>query len=141
MAVIHALFDSLLTWDYDTNEPTPLAATALPTVSEDGLVYTFTLREGAKFHNGDPVDAESFKRGWERVASPTMAAPSDICYHLAPIAGYTYIYLPRRQCRRDLRHRRARRSHPPGDPRSAHGRLHRRGVPPGSRSDSAGRSR
>ena len=88
MAVIHALFDSLLTWDYDTNEPTPLAATALPTVSEDGLVYTFTLREGAKFHNGDPVDAESFKRGWERVASPTMAAPSDICYHLAPIAGY-----------------------------------------------------
>ena len=27
-------------------------------VSEDGLVYTFTLREGVKFHNGKPVTAE-----------------------------------------------------------------------------------
>ena len=27
-------------------------------VSEDGLVYTFTLREGVKFHNGEPVTAE-----------------------------------------------------------------------------------
>ena len=88
MAVIHACFDSLLTWDYDTNEPTPLAAASLPTVSDDGLTYTFTLREGATFHNGDPVDAESFKRGWERVASPDMKTPSDIAYHLAPIAGY-----------------------------------------------------
>ena len=88
MAVIHACFDSLLTWDYNTNEPVALAAAALPTVSEDGLTYTFTLREGAVFHNGDPVDAASFKRGWERVASPDMATPSDIAYHLAPIAGY-----------------------------------------------------
>ena len=60
MAVIHACFDSLLTWDYNTNEPVALAAAALPTVSEDGLTYTFTLREGAVFHNGDPVDAASF---------------------------------------------------------------------------------
>ncbi len=88
MAVIHACFDSLLTWDYATNEPVPLAAAELPTVSEDGLTYTFKLREGATFHNGDPVDAASFKRGWERVASSEMATPSDICYHLAPIAGY-----------------------------------------------------
>lgn len=27
-------------------------------ISDDGLVYTFTLREGVKFHNGDPVTAE-----------------------------------------------------------------------------------
>lgn len=88
MAVIHTCFDSLLTWDYNTNEPVALAAADLPAVSEDGLTYTFTLREGMTFHNGDPVDAASFKRGWERVASPAMATPSDICYHLAPIAGY-----------------------------------------------------
>ena len=88
MAVIFATFDGLLVWDYDTNEPVPMCAAELPTVSDDGLVYTFKLREGMTFHNGDPVDAASFKRGWERVASPDMATPSDICYHLAPIAGY-----------------------------------------------------
>ncbi|MFR2951034.1 MAG: hypothetical protein ACLTKG_06820 [Collinsella intestinalis] len=27
-------------------------------------------------------------RGWKRVASPKMDTPSDICYHLAPVAGY-----------------------------------------------------
>lgn len=87
MAVIFACFDGLLVWDYDTNEPVPMCAEELPTVSEDGLTYTFKLREGMTFHNGDPVDAASFKRGWERVASPAMATPSDIAYHLDPVAG------------------------------------------------------
>ena len=87
-AVVRATFDTLLTWDWDKNEVTPLAAADLPTVSEDGLTYTFTLREGMKFHNGDAVDAASFKRGWERLADGTMASPSEIGYHLAPVAGY-----------------------------------------------------
>lgn len=87
-AVVYACFDSLMEWDWDTNEPTPLAAADLPTVSEDGLTYTFKLREGMKFHNGDPVDSKSFKRAWERLANPKMKTPSEINYHLAPIAGY-----------------------------------------------------
>ena len=88
IAVISAVFDGLLTWDYDTNEPVAKAAADLPTVSEDGLTYTFTLREGMKFHNGDPVDAASFKRGWERMVDPSMATPGEVGYHLAPVAGY-----------------------------------------------------
>ena len=87
-AVVYATFDGLLTWDYDTHSPKPLAAAELPTVSDDGLTYTFKLREGMKFHNGDPVDAESFKRGWQRLADSKMDSPSEIGYHLAPVAGY-----------------------------------------------------
>ncbi|MDO4436800.1 MAG: ABC transporter substrate-binding protein [Coriobacteriaceae bacterium] len=87
-AVVFATFDGLMEWDWDTASPVPACAAEAPTVSEDGRVYTFKLREGMKFHNGDPVDAESFIRGWKRVASPKMEAPSDICYHLAPVAGY-----------------------------------------------------
>ena len=34
--------------------------------SEDGLVYEFVLRKGAKFHNGDPVTAEDVKYSFER---------------------------------------------------------------------------
>lgn len=82
------MFDGLMTWDWDTNSAVPVCAAEAPTVSEDGLVYTFKLKEGMKFHNGDAVDAESFVRGWKRVASPKMETPSDICYHLAPVAGY-----------------------------------------------------
>lgn len=86
--VIHAVFDGLLAWNYETAEAEPLAAKALPEISEDGLTYTFTLRKGMKFHNGDTVDAASFKRGWERMADPSMATPGEVGYHLAPIAGY-----------------------------------------------------
>lgn len=87
-AVARAMFDGLMTWDWDTNSAVPMCAAEMPEISEDGLVYTFKLKEGMKFHNGDPVDAESFVRGWTRVADPKMATPSDICYHLAPVAGY-----------------------------------------------------
>ena len=34
--------------------------------SEDGLVYDFVLREGATFHNGDPVTADDVKFSFER---------------------------------------------------------------------------
>jgi peptide/nickel transport system substrate-binding protein len=34
--------------------------------SPDGLVYEFVLRDGAKFHNGDPVTAEDVKFSFER---------------------------------------------------------------------------
>src|SRR5262245_6495924 len=35
-------------------------------VSPDGLVYEFVLRQGAKFHTGDPVTAEDVKFSFER---------------------------------------------------------------------------
>jgi|SRR5579884_260682 len=34
--------------------------------SEDGLTYDFTLRSGAKFHNGDPVTADDVKFSFQR---------------------------------------------------------------------------
>lgn len=41
------------------------------TVSEDHLTYTFTLREGVKFHNGDAVTAEDAVWSIQRVAAAT----------------------------------------------------------------------
>src|SRR5882762_6167986 len=35
-------------------------------VSPDGRVYDFTLRKGAKFHNGDPLTSEDVKFSFER---------------------------------------------------------------------------
>ena len=41
-------------------------------VSEDELVYTFTLRDGVKFHNGNDVTCEDVKYSLERAAGLWM---------------------------------------------------------------------
>ena len=54
------------------------------TVSEDRLTYTFTLREGVKFHNGDTVTAEDVVYSINRV---TAAAEADI----VPVEAFSAI--------------------------------------------------
>ncbi|MDE6169032.1 MAG: ABC transporter substrate-binding protein, partial [Acetatifactor sp.] len=53
------------------------------TISEDGLVYTFILRDNVKFHNGNVVTAEDVKYSLERVSglldgTPLMSTMSTI---------------------------------------------------------------
>lgn len=43
-------------------------------VSGDGLTYTFTLRENAKWSNGDPVRASDLVYAWKRAMTPDTAA-------------------------------------------------------------------
>lgn len=45
-----------------------------PTVSEDGLTYTFKIREDAQWSNGEPVTASDFVYAWQRLANPETAA-------------------------------------------------------------------
>lgn len=45
------------------------------TVSEDGLVYTFTLRDGVRFHNGNAVTAEDVKYSLERASGLLDGTP------------------------------------------------------------------
>lgn len=40
------------------------------TLSEDGLTYTFQLREDAKWSNGDPVTAQDYVYAWQRAINP-----------------------------------------------------------------------
>lgn len=55
------------------------------TVSDDGLVYTFTLREGATFQNGDPVTAEDVVYTLNRSVSPDVK--NQYAFFLGPIEG------------------------------------------------------
>ncbi len=44
-------------------------------ISSDGLVYTFKLRDDAKWSNGDPVKASDFVFAYQRIQNPETAAP------------------------------------------------------------------
>lgn len=44
-------------------------------VSEDGLTWTFTLREGLKWSDGSDLTANDFVYSWKRVCDPMVAAP------------------------------------------------------------------
>ncbi|MCP4687373.1 MAG: ABC transporter substrate-binding protein [Desulfobacterales bacterium] len=44
-------------------------------VSEDGRIYTFHLRQGVMFHNGEPFNAAASKWNLERAASPETINP------------------------------------------------------------------
>ncbi len=54
-------------------------------VSEDGLTYTFYIRDGATWTNGDPVTAHDFEYSWKRALDPETA--SYYAHILYPIKG------------------------------------------------------
>ena len=56
------------------------------TVSDDGLTYTFTLREGLTWSDGEPLTAEDFVYSWQRAADPANGAVYSYLYSI--IAGY-----------------------------------------------------
>jgi peptide/nickel transport system substrate-binding protein len=62
--VMYALHDAVVK-PMPGNTLTPSLAERW-TISEDGMVYDFHLRAGAKFHNGAPVTAEDVKYSYER---------------------------------------------------------------------------
>jgi len=71
-SVIFHVYDRLVTVGASSAELIPSLATEIPTrqnglISEDGLTYTFPLREGITFHDGSPFTAHDVKFSWDRV--------------------------------------------------------------------------
>lgn len=44
-------------------------------ISEDGLTYTFYLREDAKWSDGEPITAADYEYSWKRLVDPETASP------------------------------------------------------------------
>ena len=73
-----ALFEGLTTRDAKGNVIPGMAQSWK--LSPDGLVYTFHLRPGIKWSNGDPVTALDFLNSWERALNPVTG--SEYSYQL-----------------------------------------------------------
>ena len=52
----------------------------------DCTQWTFDLKTGTTFSNGEAVDAAAFKRGWDRTTA--KASASEVSYHLDEVKGY-----------------------------------------------------
>lgn len=71
--VIKGILEGLIREDNKTLEALPGVAESWEQ-NEQGTVYVFTLRETAKWSNGDPVTADDFVFSFRRMLSPNLAA-------------------------------------------------------------------
>ena len=76
--VINDLFEGLVSSDQSDN-PVPGVAKSWD-ISKDGKVYTFHLRDDAKWSNGEPVTAEDFVYGLRRELDPATGAGNNTMY-------------------------------------------------------------
>lgn len=71
--ILRDLYEGLTALDAEAR-PVPAAASAW-TLSQDGRVYTFQLREGLRWSTGEPVVAEDFAFALRRLVDPRTASP------------------------------------------------------------------
>jgi|LauGreDrversion4_2_1035121.scaffolds.fasta_scaffold02535_2 oligopeptide transport system substrate-binding protein len=79
-----ALHEGLTVLDERTSRPLPGVAESWET-SADGLTWTFRLRAGARWSNGDTVTAHDFVFSFRRLLSPALGA--SLSYMFWPVRG------------------------------------------------------
>ena len=69
-----AIYEGLFSYHPFTMEPVPAAAEKWE-ISEDKKQWTFTIRQNAKYWNGDQLKAEDFRNAWISLLSPERNSP------------------------------------------------------------------
>ncbi|GAB4443825.1 MAG: ABC transporter substrate-binding protein [Anaerolineae bacterium] len=87
LTIHHATYDTLLAIPADDLTAIQPSLAESFEVSDDGLVYTFTLREGIQFASGNPVTAEDVRFSWTRLKN-IKGNPS---FYADPIAEITVV--------------------------------------------------
>lgn len=88
MVAMSAIYDTLVEYATNSTQIVPGLAKSW-TISPDGLTYTFNLRPGVKFSNGDPLTAYDVAYSLSRVVQPNFAAPYATAY--SDIVGFNHI--------------------------------------------------
>ncbi len=72
-AVLDLIDDPLVSTDFESGELVYDGLAEEITSNDDQTVWTIKLKGGRQFHNGEPVDAESFARAWNYSQNPKNA--------------------------------------------------------------------
>ncbi|HYE69063.1 MAG TPA: ABC transporter substrate-binding protein, partial [Anaerovoracaceae bacterium] len=74
--MLQHMFEGLMKWKDDGKGNAVLTEgqAASYEISEDGLVYTFKLRDDIAWSDGEPVKASEFVYAWQRLVDPDTAA-------------------------------------------------------------------
>jgi peptide/nickel transport system substrate-binding protein len=88
------IFDTLI-WLTSDNKVTPDLATSWK-ISDQGKTYTFTLRQGVKFHDGTPFNADAVVANFKYITSPTTRSTISLallgsCTLASATAAYTVV--------------------------------------------------
>lgn len=86
---LRQVYDTLIYRDPNTKAFVPGLATEW-SVSEDGLVYTFKLREGVVFHDGTAFNAQAVAANLDRITDPATGSQRAV-FMLGPYAGYEVV--------------------------------------------------
>jgi peptide/nickel transport system substrate-binding protein len=70
---LQLVFEGVIGYDPSSGEPMPLLATNWET-SDDGLTWTFSLRDGVTFHDGEPFTADDVVYSYQSYMNPELAA-------------------------------------------------------------------
>ena len=84
IGVLDVIYDGLVRYDPKTTNPYNYVASDIS--SSDNKVWTIKIKDGLKFQNGEPVDAEAFMRAWNYAAYGPNAMNNN--YFFERIAGY-----------------------------------------------------
>ncbi len=82
--VINLVWTGLLSVDPESNEQQLAMAESIE--SEDGVTWTIKLKDGFTFHNGEPVNADAFIRGWNYAAYGPNA--TQVGFFFNKVEGY-----------------------------------------------------
>jgi len=72
--MLTGLYEGLFSYDPFSLEPLPALVVDYK-ISRDRLRWTFTIKEGARFSNGEEITAQSIKDSWLTLLNPATEAP------------------------------------------------------------------
>jgi len=81
--ISYNISEGLVKWKVGSTDIEPGLATDLGTVSEDGLTYTFTLKDGIKFGDGTPLTAKVYAAQLNRLLTIGPTCPNGVALALA----------------------------------------------------------
>ncbi len=74
------IYEFLMRYDKDWRLAEPLLAEAPPEISDDHLTYTFTIRDGVKWHDGQPMTPEDVLFTYKATMCPLVDSASKRSY-------------------------------------------------------------